>query len=130
MGIQQRLGNMRFWLGSQGYIRRFATLLGDSSGWLILWLVLMVAALKPALLRKSEDRAILTLFLISSIAIPLFHSAGLMNGQSSHFVTAEYWRWWVVHLWVEDFFEEGAPAEIDASLSDSNEVPATALVGH
>ena len=28
-----------------------------------------------------------------------------MYGQRSHLVTAEYWRWWVVHLWVEGFFE-------------------------
>ena len=45
------------------------------------------------------------LFLISSIAIPLFYAAGLMYGQRSNLVTAEYWRWWVVHLWVEGFFE-------------------------
>jgi len=64
-----------------------------------------VASLKPALVRKSEDRSLLSLFLISSIAIPLFYSAGLMYGQRSHLVTAEYWRWWVVHLWVEGFFE-------------------------
>jgi len=45
------------------------------------------------------------LFLISSIAIPLFYGAGLMYGQRSPLITAEYWRWWVVHLWVEGFFE-------------------------
>src|ERR1700753_2241257 len=28
-----------------------------------------------------------------------------MYGQRSTLVTAEYWRWWVVHLWVEGFFE-------------------------
>src|SRR5437588_7981419 len=66
---------------------------------------MMVAALKPALVRKSEDRSLLSLFLISSIAIPMFYTAGLMYGQRSHLVTAEYWRWWVVHLWVEGFFE-------------------------
>ena len=107
LGIQQRLGNMWFWLGSQGYEyvdlgRLWQILLFVG---LVLWLVLMVASLKPALVRKSEDRALLTLFLISSIAIPLFYSAGLMYGQRSHLVTAEYWRWWVVHLWVEGFFE-------------------------
>jgi nitric oxide reductase subunit B len=107
MGIQQRLGNMWFWLGSQGYEyvdlgRLWQILLFVG---LVLWLVMMVAALKPALVRKSEDRSLLSLFLISSIAIPLFYSAGLMYGQRSHLVTAEYWRWWVVHLWVEGFFE-------------------------
>ena len=107
LGIQQRLGHAWFWFGSQGYeyvdLGRFWQILLFVG--LVLWLVLMVAALKPALVRKSEDRALLTLFLISSIAIPLFYAAGLMYGQRSHLVTAEYWRWWVVHLWVEGFFE-------------------------
>src|SRR5664280_118719 len=107
LGIQQRMGNMWFWFGSQGYeyvdLGRFWQILLFIG--LVLWLALMVAALKPALVRKSEDRALLTLFLISSIAIPLFYAAGLMYGQRSNLVTAEYWRWWVVHLWVEGFFE-------------------------
>ncbi len=107
LGIQQRLGNMWFWFGSQGYeyvdLGRFWQILLFVG--LVLWLILMVAALKPALVRKSEDRSLLMLFLISSIAIPLFYAAGLMYGQRSNLVTAEYWRWWVVHLWVEGFFE-------------------------
>jgi nitric oxide reductase subunit B len=107
LGIQQRLGNMWFWFGSQGYeyvdLGRFWQILLFVG--LVLWLVLMWRSLKPALVRNSEDRTLLTLFLISSIAIPLFYSAGLMYGQRSNLVTAEYWRWWVVHLWVEGFFE-------------------------
>jgi nitric oxide reductase subunit B len=107
LGIQQRLGNLWFWFGSQGYeyvdlgrVWQILLFIG-----LLLWLGLMVASLKPAMVRKSEDRPLLILFLISSIAIPLFYAAGLMYGQRSHLVTAEYWRWWVVHLWVEGFFE-------------------------
>ncbi len=107
LGIQQKLGNAWFWLGSQGYEyvdlgRLWQILLFVG---LLLWLFLMVRALKPALVKKSEDRALLSMFLISSIAIPLFYAAGLMYGQRSSLVTAEYWRWWVVHLWVEGFFE-------------------------
>jgi nitric oxide reductase subunit B len=45
------------------------------------------------------------LFLVASIAIPAFYRAGLMYGQRSPLIQAEYWRWWVVHLWVEGFFE-------------------------
>jgi nitric oxide reductase subunit B len=115
LGIQQRLGNMWFWFGSQGYeyvdLGRFWQILLFVG--LVLWLALMVAALKPALVRKSEDRSLLTLFLISSIAIPLFYAAGLMYGQRSNLVTAEYWGWWVVHLWVEGFFEVFATVVIN-----------------
>jgi nitric oxide reductase subunit B len=66
----------------------------------------MVRALRPAFRSNAKDgRALLLLFVLSSIAIPLFYAAGLMYGQRSNLVTAEYWRWWVVHLWVEGFFE-------------------------
>ena len=107
LGIQQKLGNLWFWLGSQGYEyvdlgRLWQVLLFVG---LVLWLMLMVRALKPAFKKNSEDRSLLSLFLVSSIAIPTFYAAGLMYGQRSHLVTAEYWRWWVVHLWVEGFFE-------------------------
>ena len=107
MGIEQRLGNLWFWFGSQGYeyvdLGRFWQILLFVG--LVLWLFLMVRALKPALVRPSESRPLMVLFLLSSIAIPLFYAAGLMYGKTSNLVTAEYWRWWVVHLWVEGFFE-------------------------
>ena len=45
------------------------------------------------------------MFLIAATAIPLFYVPGLMWGQQTHLSMAEYWRWWVVHLWVEGFFE-------------------------
>jgi nitric oxide reductase subunit B len=45
------------------------------------------------------------MFLISSFAIALFYAAGLMWGRHTNLAIAEYWRWWVVHLWVEGFFE-------------------------
>lgn len=72
---------------------------------LLLWLFLMTRALLPALKRKDEQKPILTLFLISSIAITAFWAAALMYGKHTNLAIAEYWRWWVVHLWVEGFFE-------------------------
>jgi len=107
LGIKQKLGNLWFLFGAQGWeyvdLGRVWQILLFSG--LLIWLVLMTRAIWPALKRKSEDRNLLTLFLVSSIAIPTFYAAGLMYGQRSHIVTAEYWRWWVVHLWVEGFFE-------------------------
>jgi len=107
LGIQQKLGNLWFWFGSQGYEyvdlgRLWQILLFVG---LTFWLWLMWRGLKPALERRDENYSLLMLFLISSIAIPLFYAAGLMYGQRSPLITAEYWRWWVVHLWVEGFFE-------------------------
>jgi nitric oxide reductase subunit B len=107
MSIQHKLGNLWFWFGTQGYeyvdLGRFWQIL--LFGGLVFWLWLMWRALKPALRKRDENHSLLLMFLLSSIAIPLFYAAGLMYGQRSNLVTAEYWRWWVVHLWVEGFFE-------------------------
>jgi len=107
LGIQQKLGNLWFWFGSQGYeyvdlgrVWQILLFVG-----LVFWLFLMWRGLKPALARKDESHSLLLLFLVSAIAIPLFYAAGLMYGKRSPLITAEYWRWWVVHLWVEGFFE-------------------------
>ena len=108
MGIMQKLGLVQnFYFGHQGYeyvdLGRFWQIL--LFGGLLIWLLLMVRALLPALKVKSESKHLLVLFLISSIAIAAFYGAGLMYGRQAHLSVAEYWRWWVVHLWVEGFFE-------------------------
>jgi nitric oxide reductase subunit B len=72
---------------------------------LFLWLALMVRALWPALRAEGDHRPLLTLFLISSVAIAVFYMAALGYGRHTNLAVAEYWRWWVVHLWVEGFFE-------------------------
>lgn len=45
------------------------------------------------------------MFLISTVAIAGIHGAALGAGRHTNLAMAEYWRWWVVHLWVEGFFE-------------------------
>jgi nitric oxide reductase subunit B len=107
LGVHQYLGEYWFWFGHQGYeyvdLGRFWQILLFAG--LSFWLFLVWRAIRPALARRDENHALLVLFLVASVAIPLFYAAGLMYGQKSNLVTAEYWRWWVVHLWVEGFFE-------------------------
>jgi nitric oxide reductase subunit B len=108
MGVMQKLGLVEnFYFGHQGYeyidLGRFWQIL--LFGGLLIWLFLMVRALLPALKVKSESKNLLILFTISSVAIAAFYGAGLMYGRQTHLSIAEYWRWWVVHLWVEGFFE-------------------------
>lgn len=108
MGIMQKLGLIEnFWFGHQGYeyvdLGRFwqiFLLVG-----LFLWLALMVRPLIPVIRSKTSERNLLIMFLVSSAAIALFYGAGLMWGRQTNLAIAEYWRWWVVHLWVEGFFE-------------------------
>jgi nitric oxide reductase subunit B len=108
MGVMQKLGFVQnFWFGHQGYeyvdLGRFWQIFLFIG--LIIWLLLMARAMWPALRKKAENRSLLVMFLISTIAIAAFYGAGLMWGRQTNLAIAEYWRWWVVHLWVEGFFE-------------------------
>jgi nitric oxide reductase subunit B len=108
MSIKQMLlGDAWFYFGHSGYeyidlgrAWQIALLVG-----LCLWLVLVVRSVLPALRRNDEQKPILTLFLIASAAIAGFYAAALGSGRTTNLAVAEYWRWWVVHLWVEGFFE-------------------------
>lgn len=114
-GVMQKLGlDINFWFGHQGYeyvdLGRFWQIFLFIG--LMLWLVLMGRALWPALKKKDEGRPLVIILFLSVIAIGLFYGAGLMWGQHTHLSMVEYWRWWVVHLWVEGFFEVFATAVI------------------
>jgi nitric oxide reductase subunit B len=101
------IGNLWFYLGHSGYeyidlgrLWQVLLLVG-----LLLWLALMVRAIRPALRQPGDQRPLLILFLVSTVAIAGFYAAALGYGRHTNLAVAEYWRWWVVHLWVEGFFE-------------------------
>jgi nitric oxide reductase subunit B len=107
-GVMQRMGLVEnFWFGHQGYeyvdLGRFWQLLLVVG--LFLWFTLMIRPIIPIISKGTNERGLLILFLISCFAIALFYAAGLMWGRTTNLAIAEYWRWWVVHLWVEGFFE-------------------------
>lgn len=113
-GVQGWLGDKSFWLGHQGYeyveLGRLWQLL--LIGGMVFWLWLMFRALKPALKAEGNKTGLNHFFLYSAITIPLFYGSGLMYSNHTHLSIAEYWRWWVVHLWVEGFFEVFATVAI------------------
>jgi nitric oxide reductase subunit B len=134
--IMQRMGlDVGFWFGHQGYeyvdLGRFWQLFLIVG--LVLWLGLMVRGLWPALTatvgaddREGQSRKqLLSLFVGSSVAIGLFYGAGLMYGARTHMSIMEYWRWWVVHLWVEGFFEVFATVAISFIFTRLGLVSAT-----
>ena len=113
--VMQTLGlDNNFWFGHQGW--EYADM-GRFWQWflfigLMLWLVLVGRALWPTLTQKSEMRSIIGLLFLSTVAIGLFFAAALMWNEHTHISMVEYWRWWLVHLWVEGFFEVFATAVI------------------
>ncbi|MCB2230950.1 nitric-oxide reductase large subunit [bacterium] len=100
-------GDNWFWFGHQGYeyidlgrVWQTGLLIG-----LGLWLFLVGRCIIAAIKQGGAQKPLMTMFLISAVAIGAFYMAGFMYGKSTHLALAEYWRWWVVHLWVEGFFE-------------------------
>ncbi len=105
LGINDRLGSLWFWLGHQGSeyldLGRFWQLLLAAG--LVFWLVLMFRALRPAMQRSDGDLA--SLFLYAAVAIPVFYVPALFYGPHTNFAVIDNWRFWIIHLWVEGFFE-------------------------
>ncbi len=108
MSVMEQMGlDLSFWFGHQGLeyvdLGRFWQIYLFIGLWL--WLILVLRAIWPAVKHGTEGRNLLILFLVSCGAIALFYGAGLMWGKNTNLAIVEYWRWWVVHLWVEGFFE-------------------------
>jgi nitric oxide reductase subunit B len=115
LGTLQRQGfDFTFWLGNQGLeftsmgrVWQILLFVG-----LLFWLGLLGRALWPALKTPSETRGLVAMVFLSASCIGLFYAASLTWGQRTHYAMVEYWRWWLVHLWVEGFFEVFATAVV------------------
>jgi len=106
LGINQLLGRFWFWFGHQGW-----EYLELGRAWQIMlaaglagWVVLLFRAIAPAR-SDGEHSEISSLFLYAAIAIPLFYLPAMFFGSTSHFSVVDTWRFWIIHLWVEGFFE-------------------------
>jgi nitric oxide reductase subunit B len=108
LSIQNKIsGATSFYFGHQGYeyvdlgrVWQAALFIG-----LLLWLFLVFRTAIPALRANDNRKSLIILYMITTAGIALFYSPGLFWGMKSHLSVVEYWRWWVVHLWVEGFFE-------------------------
>jgi nitric oxide reductase subunit B len=105
-GVLQLLGKLWFWFGHQGW-----EYLDLGRGWqvllvigLVIWLILVFRGTGAAR-RDSEQHEISTLFLCAALAIPLFYLPAMFFTGTSNFTVVDNWRFWIIHLWVEGFFE-------------------------
>ena len=112
--LQHRGVDFSFWLGNQGLeytsmgrVWQLLLFVG-----LLFWVFLLGRALWPALMKPSESRGLIAMVFLSATCIGGFYSTSLAWGQHTHYSMVEYWRWWLVHLWVEGFFEVFATAVV------------------
>ncbi|ALI28331.1 nitric-oxide reductase large subunit [Mycolicibacterium fortuitum] len=71
---------------------------------MFLWIAIIWRGMRARL--KTESKLNMPwVFFFSGLAIPMFYAVGLLAGSDTHLTVADFWRFWVVHLWVEDFLE-------------------------
>jgi nitric oxide reductase subunit B len=106
LGINQRLGELWFWFGHQGW-----EYLEIGRGWqfllaaaLLYWVFLVFRALRPAL-QDPVRSEVAWLFLLAAFAIPFFYLPAFFFGSTTDYTMVDNWRFWIIHLWVEGFFE-------------------------
>lgn len=114
LGIKGLLDKSWFWLGHQGWeylelgrLWQILLLVG-----LIIWLVLVVRGLKDHFASGQEKWGLPHFLAYSAVAVVGFFCFGLLYDPQSHLTIADFWRWWVVHTWVEGAFEFFAAAAI------------------
>ncbi|WP_300453908.1 nitric-oxide reductase large subunit [Accumulibacter sp.] len=115
IGTLRNPGNeYAFWIGNQGLeftsMGRVWQLLLFAG--LLVWVTLLGRSLWPALKKPSESRGLIAMVFLSAMCIGGFYATSLAWGRHTHYSMIEYWRWWLVHLWVEGFFEVFATAVI------------------
>jgi len=95
-----------FWLGAQGWefldLGRLWQILLLSG--MIFWVVIIFRGLRTRL-RDEHYGNMPWLFFYSALSIPLFYAAGMVFWKDVNYTVMDFWRFWVVHLWVEDFLE-------------------------
>lgn len=105
-GIEGKIRNGWAWFGNQGFeyldLGRFWQLLLTIG--LFFWVAILYRGLRNKL-RTQHMGNMPWLFFFAALAIPAFYGVGLLAHPGSHFTTTDFWRFWVVHLWVEDFLE-------------------------
>jgi nitric oxide reductase subunit B len=107
LSIKGALGKTWWWLGTQGWEylelgRLWMLLLIAGMG---IWLFIVARGLRAALKAESDRGGLTHLLLYSATAIPVFYCFALFVNRDSHITMADYWRWWLIHLWVEGMFE-------------------------
>ena len=105
MGATGQMRDVWFWLGNEG-----RELLNLGRVWdiglvvgLVMWFLMVVSVI-----RKAKENSVLVGAIIwSAFGIATLYIAGMMpiHKIMPNYTVDDYYRWWVIHLWVELTFE-------------------------
>ncbi|MDO8473155.1 MAG: cbb3-type cytochrome c oxidase subunit I [Dehalococcoidia bacterium] len=98
--------NVNYWFGTQGWefmeLGRFWQIL--MLGAFVLWITIIFRGVRPWITKVNLWSVPAWLFYGSGIMV-LFLFFGMMVTPRANFAISDYWRWMVVHMWVEVTFE-------------------------
>ncbi|WML47746.1 cbb3-type cytochrome c oxidase subunit I [Neobacillus sp. PS3-34] len=131
------------WLGANGYLGNNWFLLGHQ-GWeylelgriwqvilvvgMLIWLFIVYRGIRSGLRRETDKGGLIHLLFYSAIAVPLFYIFAFFINPGTSFTFADYWRWWIIHLWVEGIFEVFAVVVIGFLMVQMNLVTKSSTV--
>ncbi|MBK6290399.1 MAG: cbb3-type cytochrome c oxidase subunit I [Ignavibacteria bacterium] len=106
MGPHGLLGSLNYWLGHQGweYVelgKIWQILLAVV---LALWAFTLFRGLRGIFV-KGHPWSLPNWMVYSTISIVVLLMSGFIAQPETNFVIADFWRWCVIHMWAEAFFE-------------------------
>jgi len=107
LGANGKLGNGWFLFGNTGWeyielgrVWQVILIIG-----MLIWLFIVFRGIKSGLRKEKDKGGLIHLLFYSAIAVPAFYIFALFINPSASFTFSDYWRWWIIHLWVEGIFE-------------------------
>ena len=106
-GMSNLLGKWWFWLGDQGWeylelgrIWQYLLIVG-----LLVWFAVLYWVARPSKVARPGARPIARMFMLAALSIPVFYLPAVFFNVHTNLTVVETWRFWIIHLWVEGFFE-------------------------
>lgn len=107
LGVNGYLGNSWFLLGHQGWeyleLGRIWQIILTAG--MLIWLFIVFRGIRSGLKREKDKGGLIHLLFYAAIAVPFFYIFAFFINPGGNFTMSDFWRWWIIHLWVEGIFE-------------------------
>ena len=106
LGPKGIIGKNWYWLGHQGweYVEPGKVWQGILGIIFIIWAITLYRGIKPVM-KLKQPWALPNWLVYATFSIILLLISGFIATPKTNFVIADFWRWMVVHMWAEAFFE-------------------------
>ena len=106
IGPKGMSGDAWYWIGHQGWEYLEPAKVWQGMLYLVfgLWVIILYRGLRPVMTMK-KPWALPNWLIYATASILVLLCSGLVFTPTTNFVIADFWRWMVIHMWAEAFFE-------------------------